>query len=545
MVAFLRFRLFLLSLAGVAVASPLAGQTEISFLSVSLGDAETRQADRELSDYLEVGMGDRGLNVQVESLQLEYRAMIDRLAEWDDGAYLARATPYVAVVARMLGAQFDVLATYVSATTNQRTYNSYFVVNRANFTGTPDLDQLTSYLRNSDEPATFVYHDKFSTSSYFLPSLYFKNNGIYDTDLESLTAIHGEHIEQNSSTAAARRVATDPQAFAAVWDGTKAKFEPGGSEYAQHGRSVRFIRLPTPLPNDLLIAHGLGAAHIAAIDSAISQMRSEPEKQINIGDFARWEPIRVARDAREAFASLGQLAATTPPFVTVRVKNDTVDPVSPEYLMAAQQAIRFSGSEFVVYDADFHERADYEWTLSLIHDGAVMLRSNIQDYGRLEPQVYRFSFQDESDLTNRITTTIHSRLHRVRYIWPYLPDKPTVVRDVDFALSPGTQVSGQRIAWYDPPKNQFELIGLPLNFEVVEADYHRFEFTTAGLADMSLDPLSNLAYRVVLERPRQESALMRFLTYFFVLLLLCAGAGAAWDLLHGSRATGAQRHQAR
>ena len=538
-------RLCVLCLGALFWASTLIAQTEISFLSVSLGDAETRQADRKLRDYLEVGISDRGLNVQIESLQLEYRAMIDRLAGWNEGAYLARATPYVAVVARMLGAQFDVLATYVSATTNRRTYNSYFVVNRTSFAGSPDLDQLASYLRNRAAPATFVYHDKFSTSSYFLPSLYFKDNGIYDTDLASLTAIHGEHLQHGGSTDAARRVAVDPQAFAAVWDGTKAKFEPGGSEYAEFGRNISFIKLPTPLPNDLLIAHGLSAAHLAAIDSAISRMVIEPEKQINLGDFARWEPIRVARDAREALASLGQLAATTPPFVTVRVKNDTVDPVPPAYIMAARQAVQFSGSEFVLYDADYHERADYEWTLSSIHDGAVMLRSTIQDYGRLAPQVYRFSFRDESDLTNRITTTIHSRLHRIRYIWPYLPDKPTVVRDVDFALKPGTQVTGQRIAWYDPARNQFELVGLPLNFELVEADYHRFEFSTAGFENMNLDPLSNLAYRVVLQRPVQESALMRGLTYVFVLLLLCAGAGAAWDLRHRMKMSGTRGRQPR
>jgi len=525
-----RFVFFLTFVVCLWAASPASAQSRINFLSVSLGDAETREADRALRDYIELAFAERGITAELEARQLGYRAMIDRLASWQEGAYLARATPYVAVVARMLGAQFDVIGTYVSRTTNRRVYHSYFVLNRNTFSESGDLDGLVRYLRNRSEPATFIYHDQFSTSSYFLPSLYFKDNGIYDTDFETLTAIHGRHIEVGGSTDAARMVARNPSMFAAVWDGTKAKFDPGGSEYTEYGPSLRFIQLPTPLPNDLLIACGLGEEHLSAIDTAIARMRGDTSRQIRIGDFELWEPIRMARDAREAFATLSQLAATTPPFVTVRIRADSVDPVPPAHLAAARQAVRFSGSEFVVYDADYHERADFEWVMSAIHDGAVLLQSKVQDYDRLAPQEFRMSFSDEVDLTKRITALIHSRVHRIRYVWPYLPDKPTVVRDVDFAIDSGTAVMAQQIAWQDPLRNQFELMGIPFNLEVMSADYHRFEFEGAGLEAATLDPLSNLAYRVVLERPLRESTFMRFLTYTFVVLLVAAAGGAVVDL---------------
>ena len=40
---------------------------------------------------------------------------------------------------------------------------------------------------------------------------------------------------------------------------------------------------------------------------------------------------------------------------------------------AARHAVRLSGTEMVLYDEDFHERLDTEWTLDEIHDGASRL----------------------------------------------------------------------------------------------------------------------------------------------------------------------------
>ena len=431
----------------------------------------------------------------------------------------------------MLGGRFAVLATYVSRTTGRRTYHSYFVVNRRHpqFSETPDLDELNRYLASQDPPATFVFHDKFSTSSYFLPSLYFKHQGIYQATVGGLTTIGAQSLDGGGSTTAARMVARDPSKFAAVWDGTKAKFEPGGSEYGRHGSDVAFIQLPTALPNDLLVVSGLGPDLVEVITRALSEMRGDSSNHIGLGDYDWWEPIRTAPDAREALATLNQLAATTPPFVTIRVRSDTIDRVPDSYLDAARQAVRFSGSEFVVFDGDFHEHDDYVWRFTAIHDGAVMLESRINDFPDLDPQIFRLSFENENDLTKRLTALIHSRVHRIRYVWPYLPDQPTVVRDVDFSIELGSQLNARRITWRDPATNDFQF-GESLTLEVVAANYHRFEFAPQAIPAGVLNPLSNVAYRVVLERNLSESRLLRFLTYVFVLLLILASVGAVIDV---------------
>ncbi len=62
-----------------------------------------------------------------------------------------------------------------------------------------------------------------------------------------MTAI-GTKVLPGSSSELVRRVARGQTDFAAVWDGTKAKFEPGGKEH-ELGEKVRFIQLPTLLPN--------------------------------------------------------------------------------------------------------------------------------------------------------------------------------------------------------------------------------------------------------------------------------------------------------
>ena len=61
-------------------------------------------------------------------------------------------------------------------------------------------------------------------------------------------------------------------------------------------------------------------------------------------------------------------------------------------------------------------------------------------------QEFHVSFTPtEGDLTTRIVSLIHSRMHRVRYVWPYQERAPTVIRDVDFAISRGEKVHVQRL----------------------------------------------------------------------------------------------------
>src|ERR1051325_79315 len=79
----------------------------------------------------------------------------------------------------MLGAHLEILGTYVSAQTRETTYHSYLVVHRSTGLKQGDVDEFVKFLRRQATPARFVYHNKFSTSSYLLPSLYFRKMGIF------------------------------------------------------------------------------------------------------------------------------------------------------------------------------------------------------------------------------------------------------------------------------------------------------------------------------------------------------------------------------
>lgn len=105
--------------------------------------------------------------------------------------------------------------------------------------------------------------------------------------------------------------------------------------------------------------------------------------------------------------------------MTVDVHRASVgDPVTEAYLEAARQAVRLSGTEFVGYDDDFHAHRDYVSTLELIHDGAVKLTSRIIG-SDVDDQTFQISFKDTGDLTRRLGALIHSRMHGIRYVWPY------------------------------------------------------------------------------------------------------------------------------
>jgi hypothetical protein len=197
-----------------ALAAPVTAQERVTFIGVAL-DIETREADRKLQDYLE-----RKTAIRFAPEELEYGRVIDRLAHWraQDGPFVARATPYVYVVAEMLGADFEVLGTYVSAATGGRTYSSYLVVNRSAFATPPSLTDVVDWLSARPTRARFIYHNAFSTSSFFLPSLYFRSRRIYHMPerTESLVAIASERIPENSSTKLVELVARGEADLAAV-----------------------------------------------------------------------------------------------------------------------------------------------------------------------------------------------------------------------------------------------------------------------------------------------------------------------------------------
>ena len=145
------------------------------------------------------------------------------------------------------------------------------------------------------------------------------------------------------------------------------------------------------------------------------------------------------------------------------------------------------------------------WTLGLIHDGAVDLKVAIAG-SDVPPQRFQISFTDLSDLTKRIGGLIHSRMHRIRYVWPYDEKSPTVIRDVDFSVPVGTVLEARKITWLNPGRNAFRE-GDRFDVAVKSADFFRFSLDDTRFpkapdgTGWAYDPMSNTAFRVVLVRP--------------------------------------------
>ena len=384
---------------------------------------------------------------------MEYLAAVRRLADARRGSqpYLARMTPYAYVAAEMLGASFEILGTYNSRATGGTTYHSYFVVNKKNISNPhPGLGDLLAFLRSKQ--ATFVYHDRFSTSSYFLPALYFRSQRIFTTSeatdasegIVPIKAIHhpGETIDL------IEQVSTGQADLAAVWDGTRQK-----AQLAHLDSQVYFIQLPDPIPNDLLVcSRWMDPEVVGRLREAIRSMSQSGGGEIDTGDYRWWDEFRKADAARLALANLRRIAAEHPAPVTVQVDAAPGSERTArlaEYIEAAQQAVRLSGSEFVLYDEDTYAHKDVTWTLGLIHDGAVNLTAAIAG-SEVPPQQFQISFTDLFDLTKRIGGLLHSRMHRIRYVWPYDDKSPTVIRDVDFSIPAGTILEARKITWLNP-----------------------------------------------------------------------------------------------
>ncbi len=516
--------------AGIACAFSFSGawaQERLAYVGVAL-DVETRRADRALQDYLS-----RTAGVEFANEELEYGPVIDRLANWSaaDGPYVARTTPYVYVAAEMLGADFEILATYVSSATQRRTYNSYFVVRRTDFPERPSLDEILVWLERREKPARFVYHSKFSTSSYFLPSLYFRDHNVYNMteSTETLTAIRSEQVSENSSSELVRQVAAGEAHIAAVWDGTKAKFEKQPA-----GNGVWFVQMPTVLPNDLFVcSKSLAQPVKERLRAAVEAMGPN---EIGTGDFATWHEIKNATDARAALADLRWSAQQRTTSVTVEISLADGAGESQslaEMLEATRQAVRLAGSEFVLYDRDFHEHVDFRWTVEPIHDGAMMLHSSIPGSG-IPEQSFQLTYGKPENLTRRIANLIQSRLHRIRYLWPYSENPPIVIRDTAAVIPAGATVKVQRVSWIDPMRNSFRG-GAFDDARIGKSGFYKYELRAQDFRHsdgnrLDLDAMSNVAYRVILMNPVEERALFRALTIAFVALIVLAAAGFAFDL---------------
>jgi len=530
---------FALCLAVAGLAGHAGAQEPVSFVSVAMDD-ETRLADDRLRHYLE---SSTGLSFVAER-PYSYRQVIDRLVG-SGGApatYIARVTPYALVAAELLGADVQVLASYVSRATGGTTYRSYLVVSRAQFPAEPDLDRVWRWLHATRAPARFGYQSEFSTSSYFLPAIYFRNNDLFDMPAASgqSAAIRSRQLE-GSSGDLVKAVADGRFDIAAVWSGTRAGFEQVDSLAARYGRRVWFVELPNALPNDLLVASGsLDTALVARLRSTI---RGMTPAQIDAGDVLSWSDIGDSVAAREALADLRWLAREAPATSTVDVRRVAAGGrmVSEQVLAAARQAVRLSGLDLVNYDRDFHVQQDYVWTLEPMHDGAVRLRSHIVGADG-DDQQFEISFRSAEELTSRIDDLLHTRLNRIRYLWPYRSDPPTVLRDVDFTLTPGTRVTVRKIRWQDPHRHEY-LEDAAISATVQRADFYKFELAPSFVdlpdaAGFGFNPMSNISYRVVLVRPQHERPLFRIVTVALVLLALAAGLAAAWELRRGLTADG-------
>lgn len=538
--------ILLLLLCGV----PAVAQDQVNFF----GETSGSSADQVLKNYLRGEIPDLG----IEYDSSDYEFVIDRLVMAGKRPYLARTTPYVFVVAEMLGAKMDILAFYKSKATGTTTYNTYFVVNRKDFSHldhSPTLKDLTDLLKNmgnGSTPATFIYHSTFSTSSYFLPSLFFKNQDIYSMKQSTesvLVPIESRKLKDEEMTEKGKPGSTDLALtvgekegfFAAVWDGTKAKFEPGGQYYEKYGSKVYFIKLETILPNDLLVsASSLDIELKNRISAAITNMNHEnlsnAYKEGNLGDVLFWINKNSSGDhgtetriAQRALNDLRSLARTRirPAIINIQVKKETG--LSEDHAEAARHAVRLSGTELMLKEKVSQEsKTDITWTLEAIHDEAIILTSQIERHPEETTQIFRISYKkgNMKDLTKRFGDIIQSRMHRIRYIWPY-KNLPTVIRDISFPID--KEVSVEKLTWIDPEINKYS-VSSSFPAEAIRVD-DLFKFQLKdfdeGHNDFN-DPLNNVSYRVVLKRPTEENTTLTVLTGVYVALMAFSAVGAVY-----------------
>jgi ABC-type phosphate/phosphonate transport system substrate-binding protein len=520
-----------LALLGLASAGS-AQDPALTFIGVAL-DADTARADEKLREYLRAKEG-----LKFEPRDMEYGAAIDTLVDWnvtERGPLIARVTPYVYVVAEMLGANLDILGTYASKRTQETTYQSYFVMHRAFGAKADDLDALVKLLRSRATPARFAYHNKFSTSSYLLPSLYFRRMGIYSGGLsnspeQKLVFIRAEAPPgANESSDLVRLVKLRRYDIAAVWAGTQSKFADDPD--------LRFIKLPNILPNDLLVFAPTPNRQLR--ERIVAALRQMQDSDINVGDFQKWHDFNATPEARRALAALRRMTRVTPTPVPIKIRGDHApgNELDPRILDTARQAVPLSGTEFVLFDEDFHKQFDVLWTLRRSHDDSIIITSEYPDF-KLPPQQFHISYKkgDRESLVARIEEQISNGMHRVRDIWSYDDEVPTVLRDVRFALPVGTQARAVKFTWNDFTNND-RVVGTPFDVTVAASDFHSFKFRGEGFPKRSdgihldFDPLSNTVHRVILIRPTADTRLFRAGTYLLVGLLSLAALFALWSLV--------------
>jgi hypothetical protein len=531
-----------------------AQTTAARFLTVDQGAAELK-SDEVLTRRL-------GKELIGKPEQLSYEAVINALlddARGDKplsrtGGVVARVTPYALVVAEMRGAKIELLATCRSQSTAKTITNAFIVVPQSFFADgvTPTLDQVFERLKalsDAGRPARFIYHNKYSTSSYFVPSLLFRTRRVFGlddrtADPDAITSIAVERNASPSSADLIRAVATQAdgrETIASVWNGPQSTFADRTTEsYAQFGKAVRFVQLPSDLPCDLLVATRKVADETkAAIAARLQELKplglEAPESDVD--SWVQWSSVE-AEEARRALSDLRRQAGSSRLPVVVDVEPVPNSPVDPDALDAARLAIRLAGTELVdrSQDFDYFRKSDIKWELGQLHDGAVRLTVRYEHFrldGAEVTQQFDVSYLAPADLTRRLVSLIHTRLHRIRPVWPYNDTSPTVLRDVEFAI--GGRVPFHEIQWLEPQRNDYKIEGDSRVANVEKEETFEIQLAKTEFPirpdnrGLDFEPMARRGFRVLLMRVTPERALFQALTVAFVVLLVAGAAALIWD----------------
>ncbi|HET7436972.1 MAG TPA: PhnD/SsuA/transferrin family substrate-binding protein [Thermoanaerobaculia bacterium] len=554
-------------------------QVAIDYIAKSKDSGVENPADEKLREYFAT----KGIILRA-ALPNNYFLVIDQVLRAQRSnppkPVVARMTPFAFVAAELQGAHLEKLAAYRSGATNELTYHAYFAVRGQyrhkdgrliTFSKQPTLREIDEFLTNSAARPKFGYHDKFSTSSYFLPWLHFRRENFYDIPeaTKFLKAIAFVKVSDDSddllSALAKGRssdgsVALEQPDIVAVWDGTKKEFE---SRFPD----LRFVQLDEALPNDLLVcSDDLPDSQKKALKEAIAAMRCTPGQLSAVApfsiEFLCWTSIGEANDARVALADLERRAvaqARAP--VSIEVIANPLPPKTSiverkhfaHYVDTVKESIRLAGTEFVLFDPDVTDHADVEWNVASIHDGAIKLTSIIRDVDGVAPQEFTISFPraDEDpatlrvaddEISRRIVATIQSRMDRIRYVWPFMTKHPIVIRDVGFSPDPKVPLVVQHIKWTAPekgassPDGSFSAMLTPAsNIHVFELDSTNFRKIDKDPTECDFNAMSNEAYRVILVPPSSERPLFRYLTVILIALFAIAAAAAARDVVRMMR----------
>jgi ABC-type phosphate/phosphonate transport system substrate-binding protein len=533
----------------LVLAVPATAAAQARFITVDQDEPELN-ADRALAR-------DLGVDVIEAPEKFDYDVVIDYLiADERKEGTIARVTPYALVAAEMRGARLEPIATCRSKNTRRTVINAFLVVRKADVPSTdpsgPTLSQVLDYLRKRPTPAQFIYHNKLSTSSFFLPSLFFRAQRVFDgggqdSSSKGITTVRVKQSEIHSSSELVKAVAKGDADVASIWNNSKSRFEDKSSaDFTDFGSKVWFVQLATDLPCDVLVAtRKVDETTKQRIRDKLPVTLSDRIPKSDVDAWVLWSHPD-ALDAHDALSDLRRQAAASTVPVIVDVRNSKTSPVAGDSLDAVRHAIRLAGTELIDKSEyyDYYVKTDTLWNLEQIHDGAVRIAIRYDNFklGNSEvSQQFDVSFLTADDLTQRMVSLIHSRLHRIRQVWLYRDAVATVLRDVGFDVA--KQLPLHEIEWDDPQRNNYTVRGSPgeatvkngFNFELESRVFPQLD------GKLALQPMGRRSFRVLLMRPDQERTLFRALSVAVVLFFGLAGLGLVWDFRRWHRGTPVSR----